>query len=301
MHVSVVIPAYNGSLYIKAAVDSVLRQTDADFSVVVVDDGSTDDTAAIIRGIGDSRLSLVTQRNGGVASARNRGIASSSADLVAFLDQDDLWAPTKLATQKPFFCDPDVGVVGSFMTYLGAKGPMRATAGEMADGQRDRIARAKLMPFPPSSMIIRRSVFDAVGGFDEELVRRVGPIDDLDLLSRVARGYEIKTVPEPLGYYRVHSGAGTFARFSDMQRGTRFLQARIIDPSVEWESWVARDSTSFRQRRKQRSRFLYRTAGMYMGSGNRLRGAGALLAAGLLDPAYTVPRLRRQLKATSAE
>ena len=93
---SVVIPAYNAGKYIPLTIESILRQTVQDFEIVVVNDGSTDDTLEVLRSIADPRLRIITQENGGECAARNRGIKEASGKYVAFLDADDAWRPNHL-------------------------------------------------------------------------------------------------------------------------------------------------------------------------------------------------------------
>ncbi|MBE3076576.1 MAG: glycosyltransferase, partial [Actinobacteria bacterium] len=257
-----------------------------------------DSTREVVRSIVDHRVRLIEQKNGGAAAARNRGLREIGSEIVAFLDQDDVWFADKLATQLPLL-DTEVGVVGSLMTYLGPKGPTGAICGEIADNQQERIAGARLMPFPPSAMIARAGLLRDIGGFDVDLFRTVAPIDDLHLLARVARTHRILTVPRPLVYYRIHADALSFSRFYDIQRGTRYLQARAdvgtTGRDLTWQEWsdTARDTRSVR--RNERAKFLYRTAGLRIVSGKRVRGVITLAGAAALAPKYVIPRLRRQL------
>lgn len=96
--ISIVIPLYNKSRYIARALNSVLAQTYPDFEVIVVDDGSTDNGAEVIKGIHDTRIQLVQQENKGVSAARNVGVSAAETELIAFLDADDEWLPTHLET-----------------------------------------------------------------------------------------------------------------------------------------------------------------------------------------------------------
>ena len=112
--VSVVIPLYNKGPYIARALNSVLAQTFQDFEVIVVDDGSTDDGAEIVRGFKDLQIRLIQQKNQGVSAARNRGIEAARAEMVAFLDADDEWLPgfleTILRLRRKF---PEAGLYGT--------------------------------------------------------------------------------------------------------------------------------------------------------------------------------------------
>ena len=105
MKFSVVIPLYNKAECIKQTIDTVLAQTETDFEVVVVDDGSTDESAAIVKSINDSRIRLIQQNNQGVSVARNNGISNTRGEIVAFLDADDIWLPDFLETVDKLFME----------------------------------------------------------------------------------------------------------------------------------------------------------------------------------------------------
>lgn len=121
--VSVIIPCFNGGEYLAQAIQSVLDQTYALFEIIVVDDGSTDDSAAIAASFEDRGVRYIYQENQGAASARNTGIRASDCDYIAFLDSDDLYYPQKLETQVKFLDDhPDVGVVIGGSAYIDADG-----------------------------------------------------------------------------------------------------------------------------------------------------------------------------------
>src|SRR5688572_22302626 len=109
--VSVVIPTYNYGRFIAVAIESILRQTRPPLEIIVVDDGSTDETASVVESFGDA-VKYVRQENAGVCAARNRGAAESRGDVIAFLDSDDSWEPTALERQVPFFDqDENIGLV----------------------------------------------------------------------------------------------------------------------------------------------------------------------------------------------
>ncbi len=117
--VTVVVPAFNVSKYIAASLRSILAQTFTDFEVIVVNDGSTDDTAKIVAAFRDPRIQLLTQKNRGLAGARNSGIRLAKGEYIAFLDSDDLWLPEKLDRHvRHLDSKPRVGVSYSGSSFI---------------------------------------------------------------------------------------------------------------------------------------------------------------------------------------
>ncbi len=301
MLVSVIIPVYNGQNFLAEAIQSVLDQSHRELEIIVVDDGSTDRSAAIVSSLSDERIRLVHQENAGVASARNHGLALATGAAVAFLDHDDLWSTDKVERQlKVLTDDPSIGAVGSYLQFLGSKGPIQAFSGQIADDKQERIAAAGFMPFPPSTIMVSRAALDRVGGFDAELVHNAGPIEDLEFLSRVAAVLRVVTVAEVLGYYRVHADAVSASNSLSMIRATRFLSARTLARSrgedLLWADWQRSVKTPWRLAMRDRSRVLYRIAGMHFVDGRRLSFLTTLAGAFLLGPGITMTRLGRQRK-----
>ncbi|QYO63390.1 glycosyltransferase family 2 protein [Leptolyngbya sp. 7M] len=123
--VSLIIPAYNGERFITKALDSILHQTYSDYEIIVVNDGSTDQTAAVLQPYRE-RIRYIEQANRGVAAARNRGMALAQGELIAFLDQDDVLLPDKLAVQVECFAQqPEIGISTSRRSAnFAANGPV---------------------------------------------------------------------------------------------------------------------------------------------------------------------------------
>jgi len=171
--VSVIIPVYNGAATIGRALDSVFDQTFTDYEVVVVNDGSTDDTAAVLAGYGD-RIHVVTQANRGLPAARNAAVAASRGELLALIDHDDQWLPQKLAlAAAAMLSDPGAVLLYSDMIVVNEAGeeirrsqirPDTAHAPTMDE------MLARIWPITPSTVVMRRDAFDRAGGFCEQLI-----------------------------------------------------------------------------------------------------------------------------------
>jgi glycosyltransferase involved in cell wall biosynthesis len=296
--VSVVIPHYNTLAFVRAAVESVLSQTTAAHEVIVIDDGSPDDPTEALAEINDPRLRLVRTPNGGAPHARNVGFDLTTGDVVAFLDADDVWYPSKLERQLPLFrneCSPVA--VGAQMHHVGAVGesPIGITGEkELGDDGQRLVRAAELMPFPLSSALITRAAFQAVGGFDET----VNLVEDLDLMSRLAAHGPIRTVGEPLGAYRMHSGQGSALQFRAQRQAARFVRARVAareaGGDLAWSEFLAGRTGSRHEWLDDTARSLYRTAGVMAAERHYVGAALRLGASALMEPAYVIRRMRHQ-------
>jgi glycosyltransferase involved in cell wall biosynthesis len=210
--ISVVVPAYNSAAYINEALDSALAQTGVTLEVIVVDDGSSDDTVQRVQAYGD-RVRLIQQANQGSAVARNRGVAESRAEHVAFLDADDYWHPQKLAQQwalarqgKPLvyarFSSWERDAAGNFPPAAAHLAECQAQ-GRMSKPARDGWLYIDLLldcEVWTSTVLARKDLLEKVGGFDPSL--RKG--QDFDLWLKLANEAEWHGVPESLALYRLH-------------------------------------------------------------------------------------------------
>lgn len=201
--VSVVIPVYNHARYLAEAIASALEQTRPAAEVIVVDDGSTDETPQVLARHRD-RVRVVEQANRGVAAARNAGAALARGELLAFLDADDAWLPGKLEAQAArFAAEPALGLVHCAVEEIDAQGRRLRTLTEGMDGrvaEEMLLFRRAVILGGGSGAVVPRARFEEVGGFDEGL----GTSADWDLHHRIARRAPVGFVPQVLLRYRVH-------------------------------------------------------------------------------------------------
>ncbi len=192
--VSIIIPTYNRHKFLQEAIDSVLAQSYRDYELIVVDDGSTDETAEVAHKY-NGKLSYIYQQNRGVSAARNKGIAASTGDYICFLDSDDLWQPDKLKVQLEFM-DKRPKYPVCYTDEIWIRYGVRVN-------QRKKHAKyggwilphcLPLCIISPSSVMISRGVFDKLGVFDESLPAA----EDYDLWLRIAKAYPVYFIPDAL-------------------------------------------------------------------------------------------------------
>jgi len=192
--VSVIIPTYNRGWILAEAIDSVLAQDYKEYELIVVDDGSTDNTREILDTYGQDII-VLRQANNGVSAARNRGIAEADGQLVAFLDSDDLWLPRKLSRQVDFFKLNPAAVINQTEEIWIRNG--------VQVNPKDRHRKPSGMIFErslglclvsPSAVMIQKTLFDAVGVFDGNLPA----CEDYDLWLRIGCRYPVHLIDTPL-------------------------------------------------------------------------------------------------------
>lgn len=202
---SIIIPVYNGAHTICATLESVFRQTTEAFEVIVVDDGSTDETLEIVSRIDDPRLTVVSYENAGVAITRNRGVEHASGEYISFIDADDLWTPDKLTRQLAALEDtPEAAVAYSWTDYIDHAGNFIAHDQQVVfsgDVQSELLVRDFLES--ASNATIRRQAFWEIGGFDSSLSGAA----DWDFFLRLAQRYPFVAVPHVGVLYRLSSGS----------------------------------------------------------------------------------------------
>jgi glycosyltransferase involved in cell wall biosynthesis len=227
--VSVVIPTYNHARWVGHAIRSVAAQRFRDLEIIVVDDGSTDDTARVVRDT-EVPLRYVRQDNRGLSGARNTGIAAARGALVGFLDADDLWLPDKLSLQVAFLdARAEAALVYADAVFFD-EGTQRTVGTHAARHAHPsgRILTALLFDNPISSPtpLVRRTALAQAGGFDESLQA----CEDWDMWIRIARCAEIHCIDQPLAVYRLH-GDNMHADVARMKRSQHAVLKRTLADS----------------------------------------------------------------------
>ena len=286
LKVSVIIPVYNGGKYISHAIESVLSQTYKEMEIIVVDDGSADRTAEIVKSyqqthdLIDRRKNLIYiyQKNQGTAAARNKGIVNSTGEYIALLDYDDIWEPEKIELQIKYMIEhQEVGMVHSDAGFIDKDGnlidDMKRPKGFTVYGRcfKELFIQNKIRA---STAVIRSSCLDKIGLFDEN----IRYCEDLDLWLRLSREFSIGYVNQILCYYRLHDSNMTHNKVEHLIcRNKMFNKILKIYPdawSIVGESNVKK--TIFDN--------VYRIANLSYDSGNYKKAFLYYLKALLSDP-----------------
>jgi glycosyltransferase involved in cell wall biosynthesis len=285
--VSVVIATCNRAEFLPATLDSVLEQEFRDFELIVVDDGSTDDTEAVLRRYGD-RIRVISQPNQGPSAARNTGAAVARAPWIAFQDSDDLCAPQHLATlYGQVLRQPDCGMVFANGAYL--KGPEHSRETIIPAFKSRRMAREGLRwrdLFEKSivrlqAALLSKAAYDAIGGHDPAL--RISM--DLDLAFRIFARYPIAYLDAVVFYYRKHSGN------SVLNHELRLAEnIRVIERLLREFPQAGRELGARRVARRLAYRH-YKLAQVHWRAGRREEARSALKEAVALMPLHPKYRL----------
>lgn len=278
--VSVIIPTYNSAHYVTAAIESVLGQTFRDVEIIVVDDGSTDDTREMLRRY-DAPVRYIHQQNGGVAAARNHGVRESRGRYVAFLDADDTWLSHKLERQLAALEEhPRHQLCYSAFTIVDSELAPLATGESAREGTalEDLLLRGNVVG-SICTVLCERGVFERVGGFDPELSQCA----DWDMWVRLAAQTEFLYIDEPLVTYRQHT--------SNMSRNAPLLERdslRVLEKGFD----MADLPRSLQARRRESFGRNYRVlAGTYFHAGRYrdfLRCAARAVSLDFNQTAYLV-------------
>jgi glycosyltransferase involved in cell wall biosynthesis len=249
--ISVILPVYNRQSSVARAIRSVLAQTRAPFELIVVDDGSTDGTRAVLDSFG-SQITVIDQPHAGAYVARNRGLRHAQGELIAFIDSDDAWLPDRLASQIPLMERPEVGLVfGDVVHVRPGEERRRVTSFQVAPPRRGRVANqfAWCNFVPTSTVLVRRSCIEEAGGFAEDVSLscdylmwfRIALRHELDFVDGVVAEYTLSadSMSRELGRSieaRIQLFSGELARTTD--GATRKILKRLLF-NLSWSLAIA--------------------------------------------------------------
>ncbi|MGA3160890.1 MAG: glycosyltransferase family A protein [Terracidiphilus sp.] len=300
--ISVIVPIYNGSAFLAETLSSLLTQTFNNFELLAINDGSTDNSADIVRSIKDERVRLIQKENAGLCHTLNLGITEARAPYIARSDQDDVSFPDRLERQLRVMKDhPEAIGLFSYVAKLGSKHSW---------SNKDRVVMApgQLKEYQPiedgcllcSTMFIRTDALRYIGGFRQAYY----PVDDWDMECRLAQTGKVLVMLEPLIYYRFQTNANTYRTYAEMREKTRWTrdsywrrmkslpeltleQFRLSQPQDVW--------SRMNRFRKDSSKLHMRTAGNRYLDGHYMYAAGHLCLGVILNPADISRRLLRYL------
>lgn len=206
--ISVIMAVKNGEARIKMSIESLLNQTFKDFELIIINDGSTDNTLQLIKSFDDPRIRLFSQNNRGVAISANRGIALAKGSLIARQDHDDLSKPMRFEKQVFFLNEnPDIYLLGTAAEITNERGFTGRYHMHPTEPKRLQLEILFDNPFVHSSIIFRREVIKEIGLYNPN--KAVTPLDDYDFISRVCLRYPVANLPDPLVEYYEDSNSLT--------------------------------------------------------------------------------------------
>ncbi|HKP54371.1 MAG TPA: glycosyltransferase family 2 protein [Chloroflexia bacterium] len=234
--VSAVIPTYNRCQFLSQAIESVLSQTLRDLEIIVVDDGSTDGTAEMVRERYGTSIRYIHQSNQGRSKARNIGMAAAAGKYIALLDSDDTWKSGKLEKQiRLLEASPEVGLAHTFTEVTDSSGNrdpaqtrlrLRLHASALKRGY-DYLNMSRECVMFTSSVVVRRERLREIGLMDEA----IASLEDWDWYLRAALVTKIATVPEPLVLYRMHDANTSMREFNIGRIHTSLKHLKLVDKS----------------------------------------------------------------------
>jgi len=304
MAISVVMSVYNGERWLGEAIESVLAQTYRDFEFIIVDDGSTDGTPAILADYAarDERIRIISQENTGVSRAMNRVLPQVRHEWVARFDADDVMHPRRLERQLAFLeAHPDLAVASCFADYIDEEGHKVGVYDNpltSPETVRRWLEQGRVIHFIQSGAIMRRDVVLEVGGYRPEY----SVTEDTDLWNRIAeRGYGVLVQPEVLMKVRVHERSLTRSsmllqaqQFRWLEAGARLRRAGLPEPTfAEFKEQERRRSLLERVNtsRIDYGRMFYKCAVVSRTRGDRLAMAGHLLLSSALYPSHAASNI----------
>jgi len=304
--ISIVMPSYNSSAFIREAIDSLISQTYPRFELLVCDDGSSDDTQEIVREMAarDSRIRLIVNRHGGVSRNCNVGLREARFPWIARLDADDVAVPDRLEVQiRAAERNPEVICWGGGARLINRQGRMLrgAQLGPVNENEFQALRRSgKVIYILGPTVMFRRDDALAVGGYDP----RFDGAEDIELLSRLACRGSLRTLPKVLTLYRIHGQSVTAHRSAQQRHLFYFIEARNhawqAGGDLELERYLADLAARPALERLRdgiagKGSQYYRNTSIHFAERRLLRALGTGAIAALLQPIATSQRFGRRL------
>lgn len=254
--VSILMPVYNGGRFLSRAVSSVTSQSARDFELLIIDDGSTDDSATQVAGFSDPRIRLLkNEKNRGLVQTLNRGLSEARGEWIARCDSDDLWLPSKLEIQLAHgAADSKVALIGTNATLIDENDQFRGQFRTPASHEALCWDLCFRNPFVHSTVLFRRAVAQELGGYHD-----IPAAEDYDLWSRMAAKHRLASVPQALVRYRLH-GSSVMAKENAEGRKKSYEYLKAImqknlegiaapDIAKHLDAWLepAREKSALRQ------------------------------------------------------
>ena len=297
--VSVIIPVYNGAQFLSETVYSILNQSMTDFELILINDGSTDESPHLVESYDDTRIRVVHQENMGLIGTLNKGISIAKADIIARLDQDDISKPNRLQHQLAAMEQYDLDVVYTQIEKFGAK-----NSWDNRERQKEKPGEVVIMePLVygcqvHSTMMAKKSVLQKMKYRAEYY-----PCDDWDLQLRMEPIYRVGILQEKLIRYRFHEAANTYSTFFVMQEKTRWCENNALlrldgKPELTLEEYKKSQTSLYKKwnrRRKDLYRYHFRMGGDRYLQGDYPRMAKHMMTAIFLAPEKIWQRVTGQM------
>lgn len=300
-------PAFNAEKFIRPAVESILKQSYKAFELIVVDDGSTDQTRAILEAYAqqDPRMRIIAGKHEGISAALNVGIEAARYDWIARMDADDIALPERFALQwAAAQTQPQVVAWGGGIKHINSAGAIlsSSTVGptSVSEFYRMREAGELIVLYHPTALF-RKDVFIKAGRYNPKL----DAAQDVDLWNRMAVYGVILTLDQPMLLYRVHTDSISMEKFFKQRTVVEYVRARNKHCIQKRKHLTLEDYLTARRREPaplrllrtmdDHARYHYRKAGLAYGERRAAEMAKALIFAAMLNPFYTGGRLWRQM------
>jgi glycosyltransferase involved in cell wall biosynthesis len=301
MILTVTLPVYNAMPYLPAAVESILGQTYGDFEFLIIDDGSSDGSAAYLRSLRDPRVKLTVRENRGLGATLNELFLNSRTEYVARMDADDICEPHRLEKQVAFLCEHgDVVMLGTGIDFVVGSSLAKGLVPSVEHAEiRQRLLKKRPGVYHPT-IIVKRSAWAGVGGY-----RIVRGGEDLDFCLRLSDFGRVANIPEALLHYRLHKESLSIKNAAEIYRGYAFAVACACArehglPQPELQDFVAAWNKRSRWTRMMEfssssGQYLYRLSIMHSAEGRSLLSRLCLLGAAVCSPHIALPRLFNHL------